>query len=56
MADYATLLRDHVSLGCRCIDRIFLQAWVPKHVLALASGLQDPVVGSVRCDRRSLRA
>jgi len=30
MTDYATLLRDHVSLKCRCIDRIFLQAYVPK--------------------------
>lgn len=30
MADYATLLRDHVRLTCRSIDRIFLQAYVPK--------------------------
>ncbi|MEB2364121.1 MAG: hypothetical protein OZ929_22510 [Bryobacterales bacterium] len=30
MADYATLLRDHVTLECRSIDRIFLQAYVPK--------------------------
>src|SRR5438132_7363254 len=30
MADYATLLRDHVTLGVRSIDRIFLQAYVPK--------------------------
>ena len=30
MADYATLLRDHVTLTCRSIDRIFLQAYVPK--------------------------
>ena len=30
MADYATLLREHVVLKCRCIDRIFLQAYVPK--------------------------
>jgi hypothetical protein len=30
MADYATLLRDRVSLSCRSIDRIFLQAYVPK--------------------------
>ena len=30
MADYASLLRDHVPLKCRCIDRIFLQAYVPK--------------------------
>ncbi len=30
MADYATLLRDHISLTCRSVDRIFLQAYVPK--------------------------
>jgi hypothetical protein len=30
MADYASLLRDHVTLTCRSIDRIFLQAYVPK--------------------------
>src|SRR5438093_12511488 len=30
MIDYATLLRDHVTLKCRSIDRIFLQAYVPR--------------------------
>ncbi len=30
MADYATLLRDHVTLTCRSVDRIFLQAYLPK--------------------------
>lgn len=30
MADYSTLLRDHVVLKVRSIDRIFLQAYVPK--------------------------
>lgn len=30
MADYATLLRDHVILKCRSVDRVFLQAYVPK--------------------------
>jgi hypothetical protein len=30
MTDYATLLRDHVTLKCRSVDRIFLQAYVPK--------------------------
>src|SRR5207247_10115932 len=30
MADYATLLRDHVTLKCRSIDRMFFQAYVPK--------------------------
>jgi hypothetical protein len=28
--DYTTLLRDHVTLKVRCIDRIFLQGYVPK--------------------------
>jgi len=30
MANYATLLRDHVTLKCRSLDRIFLQAYVPQ--------------------------
>jgi hypothetical protein len=30
MADYASLLRDRVTLTCRSIDRIFLQGYVPK--------------------------
>ena len=30
MTDYGALLRDHVKLRCRSIDRIFLQAYVPK--------------------------
>jgi hypothetical protein len=30
MIDYGTLLRDHVTLRCRSIDRIFLQAYVPR--------------------------
>ena len=30
MTNYGTLLRDHVTLRCRSIDRIFLQAYVPK--------------------------
>jgi hypothetical protein len=30
VVNYATLLRDEVSLACRSIDRIFLQAYVPK--------------------------
>jgi hypothetical protein len=29
MADYATVLRDHTTLKCRCIDRVFLQGYVP---------------------------
>ena len=28
--DYATLLRDHVTLSCRSVDRMFLQAFVPQ--------------------------
>ena len=30
MTDYATLLRDHITLTCRSVDRIFLQGYVPK--------------------------
>src|SRR5437868_6834124 len=30
MADYATLLRDHVTLKCRSIDRVFFQAFIPR--------------------------
>ena len=30
MTDYGTLLRDHVTLRCRSLDRIFLQAYVPR--------------------------
>lgn len=30
MTDCATLLRDHVTLKCRSIDRIFWQAYVPQ--------------------------
>ncbi len=30
MADYATVLRDHVTLTCRSVDRIFLRAYVPR--------------------------
>ena len=63
MADYATLLRDHVTLTCRSIDRIFLQAYVPKlqsvgwvcQFLRWQRGYRDPFVGGVREDRRRLR-
>jgi hypothetical protein len=34
MTDYATPLRDHSTLSCRSVDRIFLQGYVP--------GLQTP--------------
>jgi hypothetical protein len=30
MAEYATLMRDHVTLTCSSVDRIFLQAYAPK--------------------------
>ncbi len=30
MAGYATLLRDHITLTCGSIDRLFLQAYVPE--------------------------
>jgi hypothetical protein len=58
MADYATLLRDHITLTCRSIDRLFLQAYVPKLQSAgqvclflNRRGVQDPLVGCVRADR-----
>ncbi len=63
MADYATLLRDHVTLTCRSVDRIFLQAYVPKlqcvggvcQFLYWQKAVRDPVLGGVRQDRRRLR-
>jgi len=30
MADYDILLRDHVTLTCRSIDRLFIQGYVPQ--------------------------
>src|SRR5438105_6445012 len=30
MSNYGLLLHDHVTLRCRSIDRIFLQAYVPR--------------------------
>ena len=30
MSDYTSLLRSHVTLKCGCLDRIFLQAYVPE--------------------------
>ncbi len=30
LTDYTSLLGEHVTLMCCCIDRIFLQAYVPK--------------------------
>ena len=30
MVDYASLLGKHVTLKCRCLDRMFFQAYVPK--------------------------
>jgi hypothetical protein len=30
MADYASVLREQVTLRVRCVDRIFIQAWVAK--------------------------
>ena len=38
MADYATLLRDHVTLTCRSVDRIFLQAYAPTERKAAVDG------------------
>jgi hypothetical protein len=58
MVDSATLLRDHVTLKCRCIDRIFLQAYVPQasvggasvHLPALATEVQDSLLGGLWAD------
>ena len=63
MADYATLPLDHLTLTCRSVERIFLQAYVPIlrsvggvcPVPALAEGVRDSAVGSVRQVRRRLR-
>jgi hypothetical protein len=44
MADYSTLLRDHVKLTCRSIDRIFLQAYVPK--LRNLHGTKDHLIST----------
>jgi hypothetical protein len=30
VADYATLLRNHTTLACRSVDRIFLEGYVPQ--------------------------
>ena len=30
MADYETLLRDHVVLNIRSVDRVFVQGYVPQ--------------------------
>ena len=61
MTDYGTLLRDHVTLRCRSIDRIFLQAYVPRlqavgdgrcvHVPPLATEVPDSFFGCVWQDR-----
>ena len=47
MADYATLLRDHTTLTCRSVDRVFLQAWVPN--------LQTPGLVARFCLSRGFR-
>jgi len=55
MTDYGTLLRDHVTLRCRSIDRIFLQACVPRlqavggrmHVCSLAPQIPDSLVSRI---------
>src|SRR5438445_12202852 len=63
MADYATLLRNHVTLKCRSIDRIFMQAYVPKLqtvgqvciFLRWQRGFKIPSVGRLWQDRRRIR-
>ena len=62
MADYATLLRDHVTLTCRSEHRIFLQAYVPKPiggrgvpVPVQAEGVRDPLaVVSLSCSSEDI--
>ena len=63
MADYATLLRDHVTLKCRSLDRIFLQAYVPKlqsvgqvPLLVSAAKVQNSLLRRLWQDRRTVRA
>jgi hypothetical protein len=63
MADYATLLRDHVTLTCRCVDRFFLQGYVPKlqsvglvcRFLRWQRGFKIPSSAAFRQDRRRVR-
>ena len=45
MADYATLLRDHVTLSVWGIDRLFLQAYQPQTPVAWASRLVPKTTG-----------
>ena len=59
MSDYATLLRDHMTLTCRSVDRMFLQAYVRSCSRWArcarswgGSGASRSLVGSVRQDWR----
>ena len=60
----ATIIRDHVSLDVRCIDRLYLHAWMPKLqtsgglccFLHDAPGQPDPVAGPLQPAARSVRA
>ena len=62
MTDYATLLRDHVTLKVRSIDHIFLQAYVPNpadrrtgvQIPALAAELQDSLLCCLWQNRRAV--
>ena len=58
MADYATLLRDHTTLTCRSVDRIFpsgLRPWAavprPGGPIPAAAPLPVPILGGPRRDR-----
>ena len=54
MTDYATLLRDHVTLRVRSIDRIFLQAYVPYVERSKCNGVNTETCGfSLRTALRS---
>ena len=47
MTDYGTLLRDHVTLRCCCIDRIFLQAYAATKATGNAGKCTPLLVGAV---------
>ena len=57
MADYASLLRGHVASSCRCVDRFFLQGYVPKlqSVVDVCNFLRSqpkvPVPSSAACGK-----
>jgi hypothetical protein len=58
----ADIIRHHVSLEVRCLDRLYLHAYMPKLqtsdgllLLARPSRQSDPVACAVQADARSIR-